>query len=957
MWEQYHKECISVNQCPPRAYFIPFAKDDEKSYARKESSKFVDLNGEWWIEPYQSAYDAGEFWTKTCSKKISVPSCVQYYGLDGFQYTNINYPFPYEPPLVPEKNPCFHYTRNFTVDKADDERVYLVTEGVDSCFYLYVNGLFVGFSQISHKLGEFEITPYLQQGENKIDMLVMKWCKGSYLEDQDKWRFTGIFRDVYLLKRSKEHITDYKITTKIDGADGIVTFIPKDEFEIKVCFNGECKITKGQPIAFRVENAKLWTAETPTLYDMTLECNEEIIYERVGIRTSEVKDGIFLVNGQPIKLYGVNRHDFHAEKGAAVSEEDIKADLTLMKKLNVNAIRTSHYPSSPYLYQLCDEMGFYVMSESDLESHGAQTGWNYNKEPWKNAVSTIAENPIFRDAFLERQIFNIQNNKNHACIIIWSMGNECGFGKNFLNAIPAIRALDDRPLHYESFCHYPDCYTKEDYYAWDFDMVSRMYEDVTWIKDGYLADEQEKRPLVFCEYQHAMGNGPGGFKEYLELFESQNRIMGGFVWEWADHGVTYAGKTERYGGDFGEIVHDSNFCMDGIVTADRRVKAGTLQMKYFYQPLGFSLEEGELVVFNKNFFADEVGTLCVMQDGKEEKISALIAPRSTLKIAVEKGKTLLVRYFRVGEIEACAQEQFYFNAYLPTPFIKKSAKITQDGRFIQVNVGNTEYRLDRTSAEIVSVKVDGVEFGGLTLTLWRAPTDNDRNIRRAWEEQNVPHAYSNAICSIINEEEIRFKIGVGNGRTCYLLKGDLTYEFSENGVSVSIKYDTSQRSGVEYYAYLPRVGWKMKLPKTFHKLNYLAYGSEIGNGESYSDLYEYAVKAEYESDVTSQYFPYAKPQESGSHYAPEYAEITNGEVFIRAEGMRSFSALPYSAETLASVMHHDELPQSDGTYFTADYYMSGIGTNSCGPCVREPYRMPPQGEGTIRFFFGKVAKK
>ena len=953
MWRQYHKECGNINECSPRAYYIPFKKGDNQSYQRKNSSCFVDLNGTWGIEPYESPYDAGEFWTKGCFREISVPSCVQYYGMDWFQYTNHNYPFPYEPPIVPEKNPCYHYRRAFVYDKQDAERVYFVTEGVDSCFYLYVNGVFVGFSQISHKLSEFEITPFLKVGENQLDILVLKWCVGSYLEDQDKWRFTGIFRDVYLLKRSKNHITDYSIRTDIDGVDGLVTFVPKDKLETVVTCQGERKITTGEPLTFRIRDAQFWSAEIPALYDLTIECEGEIIYERVGIRTCEVKDGLFLVNGAPVKLYGVNRHDFHAEKGAAVSEEDIKADLLLMKKLNVNAIRTSHYPGAPSLYRLCDEMGFYVMSESDLETHGAATGWNPKKDSGRDALGSIAEAPMFEDAFRERQVFNVENNKNHACVVIWSMGNECGFGQNFLKALPAIRALDNRPVHYESFWRYPERYTEEEYYAWDFDMVSRMYEDCNWVENTYLLDEKEKRPLVLCEYQHAMGNGPGGFKEYLDVFEKYDRVMGGFVWEWADHGVSYGGKTERYGGDFGEIVHDKNFCMDGIVTVDRRLKAGSLQMKRFYQPFGFSFENGELAVFNKNFFKAEDGTLVVEQGGKTQNFAVKIAPRETLKLCFDGGKTLFVRFYRKGEAEACAQQQFYFNTYMPATFLAKQPKFYDDGRYIVAQVGESKYRIDKTSGEMASALVDGVSFDGMKLTIWRAPTDNDRKIRVAWEEKKIAHAGANAIAYRVDGSKLCFTIGLGGGSTCYLLKAELVYEFTDDGVSIAIDYDTTQKSGVEYYDFLPRLGWKMALPKSFDRLSYLAYGSDVGNGETYADLYEYAVKQVYEADVASQYFPYAKPQESGSHYAPEYAELTDGKAYILAEGMRSFSALPYSAEELVCATHHDELPESSGTHFTVDYFMSGIGSNSCGPKLPAPYRMPTKGSGEIRFFFGK----
>ena len=521
MLKEYYRYDENVNLCAPRAYYVPFGENQSFCKDRTQSERFQNLNGLWKITAYESVLEADAFWEKEGDNEIVVPSCVQYYGYDCFQYTNFFYPFPFNPPVVPTKNPCFHYSRTFTYAAKENERVYFVTEGVDSAFYLYVNGKEVGYSQITHKTGEFDITPYLCDGENKIDMLVLKWCMGSYLEDQDKWRFTGIFRDVYLLKRPQGHIRDYKIITELDGKDGIVRFIPKEKMPVTVTFDGECKTTDGEEIVFRIKEAKTWSAETPYLYDMTIAAKGEKIFERVGIRTSEVKNGIFLVNGKPVKLYGVNRHDFHPKKGAAVSDEDILYDLKLMKKLNVNAIRTSHYPSAPVLYALCDELGFYVMSESDAESHGCQANWREDKEAWTKAIGTIAEDPLFEKSFCERQTFNVENNKNRACVVIWSVGNECGFGQNILRSMQTIKALDSRPVHYESFVNYdPEKYTKDEYYSWEFDMVSRMYTDVKWLKEEYLPDEKEKRPLVYCEYVHAMGNGPGGMKEYWEMFRN-----------------------------------------------------------------------------------------------------------------------------------------------------------------------------------------------------------------------------------------------------------------------------------------------------------------------------------------------------------------------------------------------------------------------------------------------------
>lgn len=952
MFYEYHKQEKNINVCPPRAYYVPFSKQQKKCYNRENSELFESLNGVWKIQAYENVYEAEEFFKNIPEKEISVPSCVQYYGYDWFQYTNIIYPFPFNPPTVPEKNPCYHFSKTFSYKEDPNyKKVYFVTEGVDSCFYLYVNGKFVGFSQISHKLGEFDITPYLKSGENKIDMLVLKWGYCSYFEDQDKWRFTGIFRDVYLLKRTENHITDYKIETTVEGTDGVVVFTPKDKCEVAVTLENTTLKTNGEPLTFRIKDAKLWSAETPYLYDLEISAGEEIIFERVGIRTSEIKDGIYLFNGKPIKFYGVNRHDFHPEKGAAVSLEDMRKDLKIMKSLNINAIRTSHYPSSPLFYQLCDEMGFYVMSESDLETHGCSMQVRKDVS-WHKAFSIIAEEERFEYAIIERQQFNVENNKNHPCVVMWSLGNESGWGKNLLKALYQVKSMDSRPVHYEGFVNYDrDQYTEDDYYSWEFDVVSRMYADVNWLKNTYLKDEKEKRPLIYCEYLHAMGNGPGGFKSYWDIFESSDRVMGGFVWEWADHGISYGGKTERYGGDFGEVQHDGNFCMDGIVRADRSLKAGSLQMKKFYQPIAFCYEDGGIVIFNKNFFASETGVIRITKDGKTLEYSVCIPARDSVKIDCEKDKTILAEYIRYGETDPCSHEQFYVNAYQPRTFEYEKPQILEKGGKIYVECGENEYTFDRTSGEIIRIKTADEEYGKLALNIWRAPTDNDQYVKNDWYLKKFHVAYPNVLDMRIKETSIEFDVGVGYARSTYLMTATLVYSFAKDGLEVGISYKLADPEW-GYFTYFPRIGLKMELPKTYDTVNYLAYGA----GETYNDAYEYAIKAEYTNQVENEYYHYPKPQESGSHYLPEYAELTNGKRYIRAEGMDSFSAIPYSAHVLSSAKHDDELPASDGTYFSCDYYMSGLGTNSCGPIVQENCQVPQKGTGSIRFFFGKKEK-
>ena len=405
MLEKFYEKDKSVGVLPPRAYFIPFNRDQERSERREDSRRFQSLNGTWKIRAYESVLDADKFWEDDPTEEIPVPSCVQYYGYDRFQYVNDRYPFMYDPPRVPAHNPAYHFTRTFVADDAiaAGDRVYLLFEGVDSCFYLYINGRFVGFSQISHKVSEFDITDYVCEGENRVDVLVLKWCFGSYLEDQDKWRFTGIFRDVYLLFRPQYHMTDYKITTSLEKDHAVVTFENRGKVSALVRFEDtELPVEGGRSASFIVREPRLWSAEDPYLYDMDIVCMEEVIYERVGIRTVCVKNGIFLVNGKPVKLRGVNRHDFHPDRGAAVTEEDMLLSLTQMKKFNVNAVRTSHYPSSPLLYRMCDELGLYVMSESDVESHGSHRS---GKEgTYQQRLAMMAEDPTFRDQVCERSM-------------------------------------------------------------------------------------------------------------------------------------------------------------------------------------------------------------------------------------------------------------------------------------------------------------------------------------------------------------------------------------------------------------------------------------------------------------------------------------------------------------------------------------------------------------------------
>ncbi len=562
-----------------RSYYVPFAPEDEikEKYGiidRTQSSRFISLNGIWKIKQHMHVEDFCI--DEELFDMIPVPSCVQMHCYDRIQYLNVRYPFPVMLPHIPYENPSWHYRRNISISKKDGMKYYLNFEGVDCAFYLYVNSKFKGYSQISHATSEFDITELLVDGNNVIDVLVLKWSVSTYLECQDKFRFSGIFRDTYILVRPNKHITDYKIETLFDGTDGVLKFKNESVVDIRgVIENIEFSAKAGKECTLKIKNVELWTAESPKLYNLRLYAENEVIEERIGFRTVTIDGKVFKINGEHIKLKGVNRHEFNCSTGATVTLEDIFADIKLMKELNVNAVRTSHYPNSPEFYLLCDVYGIYVMDEADVEMHGAE----YRRgSEIPNDWSEYAENEFFSAGIRDRHVALVERDKNRPSVIIWSLGNESSFGKAFFDGARYIRKRDNiRPIHYEGLQ-----WAESKYYYTDMvDMVSMMYPSLDTIKSRVLDNPQENRPFVLCEYTHAMGNSCGDIAAYWDMIYKNEQMMGAFVWEWADHGI----KTEKgflYGGDFGETEHDGNFCIDGLLTPDRKLKSGALEMKAVY---------------------------------------------------------------------------------------------------------------------------------------------------------------------------------------------------------------------------------------------------------------------------------------------------------------------------------------------------------------------------------------
>lgn len=856
-FEQYAR--IGVEK--PRSYYIPFSIEDKFIFKnriidRSASSRFILLDGVWQIKEHKNVdgVDINEKLTQT----IPVPSCVQLHGYDHIQYINCRYPFPARPPYVPQENPAYHYRKKFTI-KDLSERYYLNFEGVDSCFYVYVNGKKIGFSQISHATSEFDITDCLVKGVNLLDVVVLKWCASSYLECQDKFRFTGIFRSVYLLKRPQKHITNFKIQTKIDGNDGIIEIYNYSEIPFDISFNRLKKtVEPNHNVSIQVKNAKFWTAETPHLYNITLLTDDEKIPQKVGIRTSEIVDGIYKINGKHIKLKGVNRHESNPKTGATVTVEDTVRDLKLMKWANVNAIRTSHYPDIPEFYELCDAYGFYVMDEADLETHGAVTsagGWDL--DVWEE----YANNDLFTDGITDREITLYERDKNHACVVIWSLGNESSFGKAFYPGIEYIKSKDSRPIHYEGIWNITD---KDKYYTNKLDMASRMYAPLSYF-DEFLLDKRETRPYVLCEYLHSMGNSCGDLQDYWDKINSNDRFIGAFVWEWCDHAI----QTEKgflYGGDFGETEHDSNFCVDGLISPDRRVKSNLLELQAVY--------------------------------GDKPRCDELPMGKALMSVSADK------------DMKYCINTQ---------------------GQLCSIN--------DVTLKQPFALHIERA-FIDNDMLLFHASADV-RQIKDNWSfyEDCKQVAYS------IEEKDGQVKVIGGIEKNCMrpMVNFEIEYTFFENGVDIEISYKTAK-----YVTYLPRIGFEFAIDKKYQAIEYTGYGPY----ESYADKHRASDYGTYRSTAKKEYYPWIKPQETGSHYGTTQLKLANGMQIV-AEKPFSFSVLPYSTKQIKTAKHDFELPKSDAVYINLDLAMSGIGTFSCGPELAEEYRAPKEGKNKFRISFQK----
>ena len=931
-------QVTSENRAAPRSCYIPGG-----------NAEYLLLSGEWNFAYFSRDIDVPE--TIENWDTIPVPSCWQLHGYENPNYTNVNYPYPCDPPYVPDENPCGVYQREFQL-KEKWGKVYFIFEGVSSCAYLYMNGRYVGFTQGSHLQAEFDVTDYVHAGTNTVQVKVLKWCCGSYLEDQDFFRFNGIFRDCYLLQRPEGHIGDVEIipndrciSVKLDGSARVRILA------------GDTVLTEGEMVdtfCYAPEDPILWNAEKPFLYTVELERGGEVITLKTGLRKIEIGENYeLLINGVSVKLRGINRHDTSKFRGWCQSAEEMRAELLLMKELNINCVRTSHYPPAPRLMEMLDELGFYVVLETDIETHGFlrrlpnvryhfdvdSNAWPCTKREW------LGEH-------LDRMQRMVENFKNHTSVIMWSTGNESGHGSNHVEMLRWTKKRDASRL-----THAEDASRKGQIH--NADVYSRMYPSLEELERFALTDDINM-PVFLCEYSHAMGNGPGDVWDYNMLFDKYPKLIGGCIWEWADHVVTVDG-VQKYGGDFeGELTHDSNFCCDGLVFADRSLKAGSLEAKAAYQPIKTSYENNVLTVCNRLDFTDlSEYTLAwwIEVDGKRvrgEEVVLSAAPHTAAELAIpyeavqcELGAYLNVLLTKDGKQWATAQHEL--PCEVEFKHAGEKAELAESEYAITASGEDFRYTFSKTYGVFTSMVVNGKEqlAGKGVLSAFRAPTDNDRNIKsrwmnlNIWEGENLNVAFSKVYDCHVEEGSILVTGSLAGVSRLPFLRYTLRVDIAKDG-RIDFALDGNVRKDT---IWLPRLGYEFELPGDHADFTY--YG--CGPMETYRDMRHAGFVSLHSSDAQKEYVPYVRPQEHGNHTDVRMLKIS--DLVFTAEEAFEINVSRYSTDMLNKAEHTDELVADGKIHLRIDYKVSGIGSNSCGPALESQYRLE---EKKIHFAFSII---
>ena len=940
----------------------------------RDSAERLSLNGDWRFcyvdapelspEHFMSP-EAGKDWNT-----IDVPSVWQLRGYDRMHYTDVLYLFPVNPPFVPSENPTGIYKKTVQIpEEWLEDDVILKFHGVDSAYELWVNGAYAGLGKVSRLPGEYDITQYLKPGENDITVRVYKWSDGTYLEDQDMWWLSGIYRDVELIREPKKSIYDCRVRADLDEAyeTGILTA----EIDVKggdsrgswkLVREGETAaeggfLTCGGKAEIRCEVPKVcrWTAETPALYEFTVSLEGHEVTVRTGFRKIEVKGNRFYVNGQAILLNGVNHHDYNPKEGRSVTYEQMEADVLLMKQYNINAVRCSHYPANECFYDLCDALGLYVIDEADLECHGFEWAENYT---W------ITDDPSWENAYVDRNVRMVKRDRNHPCVLMWSLGNESAYGCNFRSAAKAVRELDDtRLLHYEG-----------DAGAETADVYSTMYTRVKDLKEiGESNTRGRNKPHVMCEYGHAMGNGPGGLQAYQDLYRKYDRLQGGFVWEWYDHGILAEdGKTYLYGGDFGDFPTNGNFCVDGLLMPDRTPSPALEEYKQVICPVEIEGISGSLTKLRVKNRYDFLSLACVtlkweirggdqcIQKGELECLEILPHEEAILEIPV-------------SPFEPEANTDYYLNlevvqntdmAYAPAGHSIGRKQIALDVRLDKVEampagpaletteegavvtVGNEAFRASfhKVYGTLLSVEARGRKIlnKGPRMSVYRASIDNDMYKKDDWMNKYF-------IQKPVEEMEF-FDVEPGSDKTVVTIGTYFScmnqpwgfhctyvYEIASCGqMKVSLTAKKVQNGKLEP-EFVPRLGIQMQMSGEFR--NVMWYG--MGPGENYSDSLAAAQMGIYEKTIEEMQTPYVYPQENGHREQVKWVSMGDGtdRLLFKMDAPLGINLMNCTDESLEKAKHPGEIEKMEEILVHLDYRHSGLGSNSCGQEQLEPYKV------------------
>lgn len=986
-----------VGECrlAQRAYYIPYPSKEaalsrDISKCGADSDSYVSLNGEWKFGYYESELDIPDKPDGKLPDTIEVPSCWQLKGYGDIQYTNTNYPIPFAPPHVPLGNPVGVYNRRFEYSESGEKSVYVVFEGVSSYFELYVNDIYIGCSKGSHLQSEFCITDAIDSGENDITVRVYQWSDATYLEDQDCFRFSGIFRDVYLLFRPKNHITDFFIHTSQDGHVKVdCEFSEERTPVIMTVIAPDGRQYSGNDV--QITDPIFWNAEIPTLYTLLLLCQGEWIVKKFGFCFPSVNaDRALCLNGVPIKLKGVNRHDTHPEKGYSVSFEDMERDVLMMKNNNINCVRTSHYPDHPVFAELCDIHGLYLIDECDLETHGCGAALGFDKA---EAGEMISGNPEWKEAYLDRIERLVERDKNSPSVIMWSLGNESQFGENHIAMARYAKERDPRRLiHYEgTMWRNSDAGEKPAQIHSCVDVVSKMYPTLEALEAAAKRTD-DPRPYMLCEYAHAMGVGPGSLEDYWNLFYKYPRLAGGCAWQWSDHSVYVDGQA-CYGGDFGDRPNDKNFCVDGLTYPDRTPHTGLRALRQAIRPMHISIidaKKGHIRVTSMLDFENinnypvkwrivsgdkEYGGGMVVFDVAPKKSRQYLLKSDFAALLPQKVKYPAYLFFEIhasqknplsviNNPEPLGIEQFPLDIPVDAREEEEAcpAAMDRDGRELLVNSNGTIYTFDLSTGMLSSVNRAKREqlAAPCRLTCWRAPIDNDCNVRKDWERELLELAcytpqWNDYSVDSSGAVIYRTRGYFGAVARLPLYKVEITYRINGNGMYTGISaIAISKRGDSSLYGYnsegplhLPRFGLEIPLIKAYESLKYFGRGPY----ECYCDMKAQSYMGLFSTNVKSQYEPYIRPQECGNHTDCAMVELGNGDEILRIETLDApfeFSALHYSMEQLASVSHRHELTEDNSTRLIINYRVGGVGSNSCGPELPEMYQLK---DGEMKFGF------